>query len=132
MDDSFDGLDHYVKAVRVATACLFMAGYRDDRDINLLFVLAQETYVKGQDRVRLTMRQLVPASRMCLRSLMDALDRLTGEGLVVREREPGATGASVYGIDIHRLIEVAQPYQDTSLALKPSEPVVTRKRHRIH
>lgn len=113
MDDNLELHPRYDRRVLlVALSCLLLSGSRNDRDLKVLFLLAQETFAKGKDRVRMTMRQLVPGARSTIRNVMEALDRLTADGLVIRDREPGATGASHYSINVVRLLEVAEAYDD--------------------
>lgn len=115
MGDNFDlNPRHDHRVLQVALSCLLLAGGRDDRDLKVLFLLAQETFAKGRVRVRLTMRQLVPGARSTIRNVMEALDRLTADGLVIRDREPGMTGASHYSIDVLRLRDVAEVYDDAT------------------
>lgn len=139
MDDNLGTIpDHERRAIQLAVACFLLAGGRDDRDLRFLLLLGQETYLRMQDKARLTMRQLVPASRMTLRSLFDTIDRLTRDGLVIRDREPGATGASFYSINLPRLIEAAEAYDDARQGVvvlpaawaKPDTVPVVRKRTR--
>lgn len=131
MDDTLDGLDYNMKALRAAMACLMLAGKRDDRDLNVLTLLAQETWLRGRDSVTYAMRDMIPAARMNQLSLQGALARLTQDRIVNRVRSGGGNASFVYSINLDRLVEVAAPHQSEFLSALPTAQIPqVRKRVR--
>lgn len=106
-------MDMDTKVLRVATACMVMAGRRKEDDLTLLMVLARDTFMSGRDSVKQAIRPMMAGTGLTQPAIYAAMDRLTGQGVVHRVRPSVARGASTYSIDLPALMALAEPHHDS-------------------